>query len=279
MIIDTHVHPLAAAADRDRYPFSPGEPEAPDWYSEVPATGEQILGHMSQAGVDRVVFVSSFNAYGYDSRYAADVADGHRDRAVGVCRIDGEALDAPDVLSYWVEQRGMRGVRLGSAAPENYPVCERARQLGIPVALQVPPTEVGQVRRLAERFPELRVILDHLAHPPIQSGPPYAEAREFFNLAEVPHLYLKFSTLNLNEAQQGRSTTRAFLEGLIAGFGPARLMWGSDFPHSRGSSAAPYRELVDLMHESLAFLPAREQEQLVAGTALALYPTLAGAGA
>ena len=148
----------------------------------------------------------------------------------------------------------MRGVRLGTADPGAHPTCERARQLGVPLALQVPASELSRVRQVAERFPDLAVILDHLAHPAVESGPPYADASEFFALAECPNLYLKFSTMNIREANKGKSTPRAFFEALVDRFGPGRLMWGSDFPHSTGSAAAPYRDLVDLAWETLAFL-------------------------
>ena len=115
------------------------------------------------------------------------------------------------------------------------------------------------------------------AHPSIESGPPYTEAREFFALAECPNLYLKFSSMNIWEAYKGRSTPRAFLDALVTRFGPGRLIWGSDYPHSSGSSANPYKELVDLAREALAFLSAADRDQVLAGTARSLYPALAGA--
>ena len=169
----------------------------------------------------------------------------------------------------------MKGARLGSADPGAYPTCERAMQLGIPVALQVPSGQLDQVRRLVERFPDMKVILDHLAHPPIEGGPPYGDAREFFALGEYPNLYLKFSSLNLREAARGNSTPRAFMEALVARFGPGRLIWGSDYPHSTGSPADPYKDLVDMAREALAFLSPADREQLFAATARGLYPSLA----
>jgi predicted TIM-barrel fold metal-dependent hydrolase len=272
VIIDTHVHPLSD--DMQRYPLSPGEREGPDWYTGIHLTAEECVEQMDRAGVDRMVLVSSYSAYGHDNSYCADAAAQFPDRFVGVCRIDGGAPDAPEVLRRWVEERGMRGVRLGSAGAEVDPTCARALELGIPVAFQVPRSEVGQVRRAAERFPDLMIILDHLAHPPLEDGPPYAEASEFFALADCPNLHLKFSTLSIREASQGRSRPGAFVQALVNRFGPDRVMWGSDFPHSMGNPAAPYTELVDLARDVLVSLSPAEREQVFAGTARRLYPAL-----
>jgi L-fuconolactonase len=272
MIVDTHVHPLSD--DPVRYPTAP--PPGPDWYAGMHLTAEECIEQMAIARVDQMVLVSAYSLYAYDNSYAADAAAAHPDRFVGVCRIDPLAPDAPEVLSGWVD-RGIRGVRLGSAEPGAYAVWERARQLGIPVAVQVSREHLGQVRQLAKRFPDVNVILDHLAHPSVQDGPPYRQASDFFALRDLPNLYLKFSSMNLREAAEGQSTTRAFIEALVEHFGPSYLLWGSDFPHTRGSAWAPYKDLVDLARTSLAFLPAADREQMLAGTAHKLYPTLATA--
>lgn len=273
MIVDTHVHPLSD--DRARYPEAP--PPGPDWYSGFHLTAEECLEQMAAAGVDQMVLVSAYSVYAYDNSYAADAATQHPGKFVGVCRIDGMAPDAAEVLSSWVEGRGMRGVRLGTADPRGYPACERARQLGIPVSIQITAEELNQVRALAERFPEVNFILDHLAHPRIDDGPPYAAAHEFFALSDLQNVHFKFSSMNLREAAEGKSTPPAFVTALVERFGPGRLLWGSDFPHTRGSEAAPYKDLVDLARETLAFLPAADREQMLAGTARQLYPALVGA--
>ena len=276
MIVDTHVHPISD--DRQRYPLAPGRLEAEDWDTRTHLTGPALRVLMDQAGVDGAVLVSAYTAYAYDNSYAADAALEAPGRFVGACRIDPLLPDAPETLRYWVEQRGVCGVRLGTAEPGVDPTCAAAQALGIPVAFQVKRSEIQQVQAVARRFPDLPVILDHLAHPLVADGPPYRAAAAFFGLAETPNLYLKFSSLNLREAAEGDSTPRAFMETLVDRFGPSRLTWGSDFPHSAGGPEAPYGELVDLVRTALAGLSSADREQALAGTALALYPTLAGSG-
>lgn len=268
MIVDTHVHPISN--DRTRYPLSPGG--GPEWYVDLTNTAEECIAQMDAAGVDQMVLVSSYSAYGHNNSYAADAAASRPDRFVGFCRIDPLH---PESLDTWVVERGMRGVRLGTSDERAFPTCERARELGIPVSLQVPGGSMDEVRKVAERFPDVKVILDHLAHPALEDGPPYAEAKPLFELAACPNVYLKFSSMNIWEASEGNSTPRAFFEALIARFGPERLLWGTDFPHTLGSPAAPYKDLVDLARETFAFVSAEDREQIFAGTARSLFPTLA----
>jgi predicted TIM-barrel fold metal-dependent hydrolase len=111
------------------------------------------------------------------------------------------------------------------------------------------------------------------ARPPLDDGPPYAAARPLFALAAYPHVYVKLSTVTHEDAARGRSTPRAFLEQLAGEFGAGRIAWGSNFPASEGPLAA----LVALAREWVAFLPAEDQQRILGGTALALYPRLGGA--
>jgi L-fuconolactonase len=129
---------------------------------------------------------------------------------------------------------------------------------------------VPMLRQLLDRFPAVRVIVDHFARPPMEDGPPYAAAQPLFALADYPQVYVKLSTVTHEDAAVGRSTPRAFLEQLVGQFGAERIAWGSNFP----ASAGPLAALVALAREWVSFLPAEDQQQIFSGTALALYPTL-----
>ena len=273
MIVDTHVHPVSD--DLTRYPFAVGADRGPDWYSGTHFTAEECIVQMDRAGVDQMVLVNSYSAYGYDNSYAAAAAAQYPARFVSVCRLD--PLAPAETLRSWIEERGMRGARLGTADARAYPTCEQAQQLGIPVSLQVSRRDLGLVRDLASRFPDLSVILDHLSHPFLEDGPPYTAASELFALADYPNVFPKFSSMNFRESSAGKSTPQTFFEALVARFGPDRLLWGSDFPHTKGGPTDPYKELVDLARTSLAFLAPADREQMFGGTARRLFPALADA--
>jgi len=274
MIVDTHVHPVAT--DLARYPLNPAAGE--DWFKDAPMTAEMFLEQMEIAGVDQAVLVQAFTAHGYDNSYAADAAARYPDTYVAVARIDPLSRDAPDILSYWVEQRGVRGVRLGMEKPEevdhprSLPLWVRASQLGITVSVQLAGearrSGLPAVARILDRFPGVNVVLDHLAHAP---------ALDLVALARHPNLYLKFSSINILWVNSGQTAPdrRGYFERLFEAYGARRMMWGSDFPHTKGGPGGPYTELVDLARGTLSFLTPEDREEALGGTARRLYPALA----
>ena len=52
-------------------------------------------------------------------------------------------------------------------------------------------TALPQMVDMAERFPRARIILDHLARPVLEDGPPYTTADSLLALARYPNVYLK----------------------------------------------------------------------------------------
>ena len=94
--------------------------------------------------------------------------------------------------------------------------------------------------------------------------------------ARFDALHLKL-TSHLFHTLGGLDAQQRFARALDKHFGARRLLWGSDFPHTQGSAADPYKELVDLAREALAFLSPADREQLLAGTARSLFPALARA--
>jgi predicted TIM-barrel fold metal-dependent hydrolase len=131
-------------------------------------------------------------------------------------------------------------------------------------------TGIPQLEIVLRRVPGLTVILDHLARPAQENGPPYAGADSLWRLADFPHVYLKVTERNLVGARAGKATPETFFGKVVAEFGATRLAWGSNFPASERSLT----ELVRLARETLAFLPESDQEAIFAGTARSLYPAL-----
>jgi predicted TIM-barrel fold metal-dependent hydrolase len=291
MMIDTHLHPIAD--DLACYPISPIGGVQSEWSKGIQLTGDEILAHMDRAGVARATLVQASTVHGYDNTYCAVSCSLHPERFVGIGCIDPLAPNATDTLSDWIERWGMRGLRLftivstqfpedaASAAqrdwlddPRTYPVWQRAEALGIPVDVQISMRGLRMVAAMLERFPNVPVLLDHLAGVPLGDGPPYAAAAPVLALSSYPNCYLKFTTNTIRAASSGKSQPQPFFEVLIRRFGADHLLWGSNFPATRGSPAAPYADLVVEARSALAFLSSDEQEQLFSGTARRLYPAL-----
>src|SRR5262245_8432865 len=226
---------------------------------------------MDEAGVAQAVLVQASTAHGYDNRYTADSAAAHPARFAWVGTLDALAPDTPDQVTYWVREHGMAGLRLFTAGstmteqapwlgdPASYPTWARAQELGIPICVQMRLAGVPALRPLLDRFPDVRVIVDHFGRPSLDDGPPFNAAQPLFALAHYPQVYVKLSTVTHEDATRGRSTPRAFLEQLVGEFGADRIAWGSNFPASEG----PLARLVALAHEWVAFLSAEDQQRIL----------------
>jgi predicted TIM-barrel fold metal-dependent hydrolase len=243
-------------------------------------TGEMLLSLNATAGIDKTVLVQAYSAYQYDNSYTADCAARYPDRFTSVCILDPTQSDTPDKLTYWVTERGMRGIRLFTITetegtwlddPRTFPVWERAASLGIPICIMALAHQIPRMSTVLERFPNVNVALDHLAVPRLSAGPPYDSAQPLFELNRFPNLYLKFSSVNLYAARRGESTPEEFFSRLVDRFGAKRLMWGSNFPATNDRSL---KDQFDLARKELSFLSQEDQRWIFGETALTLWPML-----
>jgi len=276
------IHPHIIANDTQRYPLAPLGGHQSDWSRTRPVTTEQMIAAMDKAGVAKAAIVQASTCYGHDNSYVADAVAAHPDRFTGVFSADVLASDAPERMRHWVE-RGLTGMRLftiGSTMPDQaswlddpktYPAWQCASELKLSICLQMSAAALPQMIRLAERFPKVRIILDHMARPQIEDGPPYAAAESLFALARYPSVYLKLTERNFTQSRKGKATPETFFPKLVATFGASRLAWGSNYPSSEGSLA----ELLGLAKTSLACLSQADQGWIFAKTAQNLYPALA----
>jgi predicted TIM-barrel fold metal-dependent hydrolase len=273
MIIDTHVH--IVAPDQQRYPRKLA-PNNSEWVIDMP--GESMLELMSGAGIDRAMLVQAHSAYEFDNNYVADVARAHPERLISVCIVDPTRVDAAEELTYWVKERGVRGLRLFPAAereprwlndPRTFSLWERAAALDIPVCVCLRFRQLAQLRTVIERFPKVRVALDHLGAPRVDDGFPYDNAAPLFDLVKLENVYLKFSSVNLYAAARGDSTPQQFFKRLLDVFGARRLMWGSNFPNTYDRSL---KEQLALALAELSFVPEADRRWLFADTARSLWP-------
>lgn len=274
MIVDTHVH--VVSDDQQKYPRKVTSGASGEWVQDM--TSETVLSLNARAGIDKTVLVQAYSAYMYDNSYTADCAAKNPDRFASVCILDPTQSDAPDQLTYWVKQRGMRGIRLFTTTetegtwlddPRTFPVWERAASLGMPICIMALFHQIPRVRSVLERFPNVTVALDHLAVPRLSAGPPYGSVQPLFELVRFPNLYLKFSSVSLYAARRGKSTPKEFFTRLIDRFGARRLMWGSNFPATYDRSL---KDQFDLATQELSFLPQEDQRWIFGETALTLWP-------
>lgn len=282
-IFDTHTHVISS--DAVTYPTAPIGGHQSEWSQTRPVDTDGLLEAIDQAGIAKAVVVQASTVYGHDNRYVVDTVRAHPTRFVGVYSIDALAPDAVERIDHWQAQ-GLAGFRLfttGSTMPgqsdwlghkDSFPAWAHAEKLGIPVCLQMTMEGLPALRALLERFPAVRVLLDHCARPDLSDGTPFAASQALFDMAAFPGVYLKLTNRTLAAATAGKSTPQDFLARVIDTFGAGRIAWGSNFPAAEGSLPT----LVATAHEALSGLSPGDQAMIFSGTAATIYPGLSAGG-
>jgi len=230
MIVDAHVHIWKKDL---RFPDPSATFMSPT--SDIPL--ELLRLYMDEHGVGRAVLVQPMYP-GEDNSLVADAARAEPDRYAAVCVVDPRQPGAAERLEFWVKEQGCKGLRLRPAfaaetsAFEQDPIWERARKLGIVVSILARMEHVPAIARRAAKFPELRLIVDHLAHPDPSAGVGSPAFRDFLALAERPNVFVKPTGFhNFSKRPYPYEDCDEIFRAVLDRFGPDRMIWGSDFPH------------------------------------------------
>ena len=103
--------------------------------------------------------------------------------------------------------------------------------LGLRFDALVKPAQLPALLAVIERIPDLDVVIDHGAKPPIAvcGWQPWADL--IAAAAQSPRVHCKLSGLVTEAGADWRAdTVRRYVDHLLACFGPGRLLWGSDWP-------------------------------------------------
>jgi L-fuconolactonase len=142
---------------------------------------------------------------------------------------------------------------------------------GLAMDLCVRQHQLDEVVDLVDRCPDVLFVLDHLGKPRITTDDLAPWASSMTRLAERPNVRCKLSGI-MSEAPPDRRTVshlRPWLEHSLAAFGPARCMFGSDWPVLTG--AATYVEWCEVVLDTLVELSEEDRECVLSGTAAATY--------
>ncbi|RAR59305.1 putative TIM-barrel fold metal-dependent hydrolase [Paraburkholderia unamae] len=276
------IHPHIISDDETRYPPAPLFGKRSEWSKERPTTVETLIAAMDEAGVAKAAVVHSSTTYGFDNSYVVDGCAKYADRLVAVGSVDVLQPDAPLRIREWA-QRGLAGLRLftgGSTKefdpselddPRSFPAWELCAELNLPMCIQTGPIGLPQITTLARRFPNVRIILDHLGRPEVADGAPYAKAQSLFDLAPLQNIYLKLTPRIFGDVKKEKASAETFFPRVVEAFGAQRMAWGSNYPTSPGK----LEEILATAQAGLQSLSEQDREWIFGKTALALYPALA----
>jgi L-fuconolactonase len=114
------------------------------------------------------------------------------------------------------------------------------------------PHQIGAITELAARHPQLSIVLDDAAKPKLGNADAMAVwTSEIEKLASAPNVTCKVSGLLTELPPNGSKDDVARAIGMLFDlFGPARLLWGSDWPVL--TLAGDYTGWLELAREAIA---------------------------
>jgi L-fuconolactonase len=132
------------------------------------------------------------------------------------------------------------------------------------------PNHLKHVPTLVNKVPELKMVIDHLAKPPIKDGGSPLWEAQMKAAAESPNVYAKVSGLNTAAAPDWNAAAiKPYIDFVLKCFGADRLMFGSDWPVAllAGDYAQVWRET----KAAISDYSTAEQDAILGGTAVAFY--------
>jgi L-fuconolactonase len=274
--IDSHQHFWR----RDRGDYSWLTPAlGPIYRDYLPA---DLAPQLGRAGIGSTILVQAAPTT-EETRFMLSLASEHAFIAGVVGWVDFESPLAPDTIAELARDARLVGLRPmiqdipdtdWMLLPELAPAFEAMIDHGLVFDALVKPRHLPALRSLVERYPELIIVLDHGAKPPISSGKSATAEladwkRDIAALARDTRIVCKFSGLVTEAGSADASVLSECTAHLLDTFGPRRLMWGSDWPVCE--LVCSYGKWVDVSDRLLAGLAAGEREQIYSGTARATY--------
>ena len=233
LTIDAQVH----AYERNH----PGRPWRAVLAGPAEVTGDDMVAAMDAVGVDGALLVSPFTMYGYDASYALDVYAAHPGRFGLIKPVDPTDPGVADTIADWADTAGAVAIRLllnwtapdDPADPGVGRVLTAAARHSLPVNL-LAWGRLEQVDGLATRYPETRLVVDHLGLPQPFSPPPpaepFAELPKLLALARHDNVVVKITgACTLSHEPFPYRDVWPPLARIFDAFGFERCMWGTDW--------------------------------------------------
>ena len=234
---------------------------------------------LHENGVSKTVLIQASNSVA-ESRWLLQLADEHSFIAGVVGWVDLMSLETASQLEELTAHPKFKGVRhLVESEPHDDWLVHGEVLNGLKLLaafdlsydLLIHTRHLPCARRVAEECPELSLVIDHLAKPPIATGELAEWARELKPLAALPNVHCKLSGLvtEANWTTWKNEDLRPYVDYALEIFGPERLMFGSDYPVCL--LAASYKQVLESFQELTKNLSADNQDRIFGGNAASFY--------
>jgi predicted TIM-barrel fold metal-dependent hydrolase len=260
LIVDSHIHLWASNVP------NPPHRQIASW------SAEEALKEMDDAGVDAAV-IQPPNWDPNANAIAEDAAKRYPDRFAILGWFPPEKPESRALVADWKKRPGQKGLRFTFMRPGQehwasdgtmewlWPAAERA---GLVVAMGAA-SFLPVVGTIAERFPGLKLVIDHFGMPPRgKDAEAFANLPQLTALAKYKNVAVKVSGApGMSSAPYPFRNVHDGIRGVYDAFGPQRMFWGTDITRL----TTPWRQCVTMFTEELPWLSAHDKE-LIMGRAL-----------
>jgi L-fuconolactonase len=185
--------------------------------------------------------------------------------------LDAEDPGTPVTVQRWIRDHGLAGLRLfGGRKPDgsmpwlNSPQALKSWEVidaaGLVMDLEVLAQGGGgpsipAILDLSQRYPNARIVLDHLLEPEMDEGSHFGMDERYAQLGGHARIFLKFTSINLDTCREMGIPANQVLRRAVDLFGADHVMWGSDI----GTSSGTYEDMVQRMIAASDLLTPDEQ--------------------
>lgn len=276
IIVDAHHHLWDRQMDDFDHSWQEDEGHEKICKNFLPSDLEPLI---KSAGVDKTVFVQTQ----HDTRendWVLELANQYDWMAgvVGWVDLAGDQCES-QIEKYKSQPKfvGVRHITQGEPDDDYIVRDDVARGLGLLEKHDVAFDLLFFVKHLkhaqsvGKRFPNLRLVIDHLAKPLIKLGATDGWQENFEAAAKCDNIYCKLSGM-VTEADWENwkpADLKPYVETALEAFGPDRCMFGSDWPVSE--LAASYTEVFDALVECIGGVSDSERAKILGENAMKFY--------
>ncbi len=241
--------------------------QAPAHHLQAPYLAEQAIADMDVAGVH--VAINHPPGWSMEANaYADQAAARYPTRFATLASLKLDHRDAPQQLRAIRQRPGVVGLRFLCLAEEEraWPsdgtmdwLWPLAQDMGLPIAL-CGPTLLPLVAPLAERYPALKLTVDHLGFVGFTPSMGLIQAPGLLTWARFPNVAVKLSGApGYSQDAYPFNDMHDTVRQLFDAFGPERLFWGSDITRLSCS----WCEAITMFTEKMPWLNQHDKELIM----------------
>jgi L-fuconolactonase len=233
---------------------------------------------LKKSSIDRTVLVQAAPDIA-ETKYMLSLAETTDFIAGVVGWVDMQSIDAPYHLANLSRSPYFKGIRpmIQDINDDDWMLKEELSaafftlmQLGLCFDALVKPRHLKALFTLAQRYPTLKIVIDHAAKPDIAGQQFEQWAADIEALAQLNNVYCKLSGL-VTEAGHNPDfdCLIPYMQHLLTTFTASRLMWGSDWPVL--NLATDYSQWISLTEAFLCSICPEQQTQIWSQSAIKFY--------